>query len=232
MGRVLLLLLVVAFSRVAAAQPAGPSLESKVAAALAEQLRARIGASAVVSVDRVDVSVRRGEYGSVSVVPAPRARYGEPVEFGVVGAGASGRASFIGRGRATVRVVVPHATVSRTLPRGTVLAEDDMRDVLGTPEAIALGPMPTRSALVGAVLKRDLAEDDVLTFQGVTLPLAVHAGDLVQARATIGTVSVTGELTALESGAEGAIVRVVNRESRKALRARVIQPGVVEVIHE
>ncbi|MGE3178977.1 MAG: flagella basal body P-ring formation protein FlgA [Vicinamibacterales bacterium] len=37
-------------------------------------------------------------------------------------------------------------------------------------------------------------------------------------------------MTAAQDGVEGAVIRVVNKESRRELRARVVGPGEVEVI--
>ena len=74
--------------------------------------------------------------------------------------------------------------------------------------------------------------DVPLVAVSVTLPPAVRVGDVVQAQASIGSVHVMGALTVLDNGAEGAVVRVVNRESKREVRARVVRAGVVEVLHE
>lgn len=214
------------------AMPATASLESRVADALATVVRSRMGASATVSVDQVDIAVRSRVEGSVSVTIAPDARLDAPVEFGIVGPGSSGRAVSIGRGRANVQVSVGHAVLTRTITRGTVLTAGDVTEAVGAPGAVMLRRLPTAAGLVGATLRRDAASGEVLTTQSVVMPPAVRVGDVVEARASIGSVQAMGALTVLDSGAEGAIVRVVNRDSKREVRARVVRSGVVEVIHE
>ena len=226
------LLLVACAVPSALAQPGTTSLESRVADALAAEVRSRMGVSAVASVDGVEIAVRSRVEGSVGVTIAPDARLDAPVEFGIVGRGPSGRAVSIGRGRANVQVSVRHAVAARTVTRGTVLTANDVAEVVGPPGSVLVRRLPTVSGLVGATLRRDAAGGEVVTAQSVILPPAVRVGDVVQARALIGSVQVMGALTVLDNGAEGAIVRVVNRESRREVRARDIRSGVVEVIHE
>ena len=232
MRHVLPLLLVACAASSALAQAGITSLELRVADALAAEVRSRMGVSAVVSVDGVEIAVRSRVEGSVGVTIAPDARLDAPVEFGIVGRGPSGRAVSIGRGRANVQVSVRHAVAARTATRGTVLTAVDVAEVVGPPGSVLVRRLPTVSGLVGATLRRDAAGGEVVTALSVILPPAVRVGDVVQARASIGPVQVMGALTVLDNGAEGAIVRVVNRESKREVRARVIRSGVVEVIHE
>jgi len=214
------------------AQEPAASVESRVARALAAEIRTRMGANAEVSVGNVQVTVRGDAAGSLAVVPSPNARLDVPVDFSIVGVGSSGRPAQIGRGRADVFVTVPHAQTARTIARGSVLAADDLIDITGDPGDVALRRLPTARELVGATLRRDVAGGQVLTLQAAAMPPAVRAGDNVQAIARVGGVQVTAELTAMDTGAEGAVVRVVNRETRRELRARVVRKGVVEVIHD
>jgi flagella basal body P-ring formation protein FlgA len=206
--------------------------DPRVAEALAAAVRARMGEAAMVSIERMDVVLRGHSGSSLAVTIAPGARLDRPVEFTVIGSSSSGRAAMIGRGRADVHVEVPHATLVSTLTRGTVLTSEQIQESTGDPGAALLQRLPTSRELAGAALRRDTAAGEVLTRQAVTLPPAVRAGDLAQAHALMGPVQAVTEVTVMENGAEGAIVRVVNRESRRELRARVIRPGVVEVIHE
>ncbi len=152
--------------------------------------------------------------------------------FVVIGAGANGRPVHVGRGVAIVSVSVPHAQAIRTLTRGTVIAAADIADVVGDPGVVPMRRLPTARELVGGTLRRDVIAGAVVTQQSATLPPAVRAGETVSAVAAVGSVQVTAELTALDNGVEGSVVRVVNRESKRELRARVIRTGVVEVIHD
>lgn len=206
--------------------------EQQVAASLTAELRSRFGEAASVSVDDVRVSLRAGARGPVAVVLPPQARLGGPVTFSIIGGGSSGRPSQVGRGTAAVSVRVPHAQASRLLTRGAVLTGADLIEMVGEPGAVPLRRLPTARELVGGTTRVDIAQGAVLTPASTVLPPAVRAGEPVQAVALVGAVQVTAELTALDNGAEGAIVRVVNRDSRRELRARVVRTGIVEVIHD
>jgi len=233
MQRLLPLLLVVAgVSPVYAQAPASAALQQRVATAFVAELRSRLGSSAEITIGNLHVSVREDKAGALAVVPSPRATLDAPVEFVIVGAGASGKPMQVGRGRADVFVSMPHVQAARTLVRGSVLTPDDLVSITGDPGGVPLKRLPTAMDLIGATLRRDTASGEVLTLQEAVLPLAVRAGDTVQALATIGTVQVWAELTAVDNGAEGAVVRVVNRETRRELRARVLRAGVVEVMHD
>lgn len=214
----------------ATAQPL--PVEDQVATSLAAEVRARVGAAASVTVDRVQVAVRGGVSGQVAVVLPQQTRLGGPLGFSIVGGGTSGRPAQIGRGTARVVVRMPFAQASRLLVRGTVITEADVVDVVGEPGSVPLRRLPTRRELVGATTRTDIAQGEVITTQSAVLPPAVRAGEAVRAVALVGAVQVTAELTAMDNGAEGAIVRVVNRESRRELRARVVRTGIVEVIHD
>lgn len=233
MQRLLPLLLVVAGAVPVSAQtPADATPQQRVATAFVAELRSRLGSSADITIGNLHVSLRDGAAGSLAVVPSPQAMLDAPVEFVVVGAGPSGKPMQVGRGRADVFVSVPHVQAARTLARGSVLTADDLVSITGDPGGVPLKRLPTAKDLVGATLRRDTAGGEVLTLQEAVRPLAVRAGDTVQALATIGTVQVWAEVTAVDNGAEGAVVRVVNRETRRELRARVLRTGVVEVMHD
>jgi len=70
----------------------------------------------------------------------------------------------------------------------------------------------------------------VITVTAVQVRPAVSSGDVVAVRAMVSGVTVEGQAVAQQSGAEGDIIRVVNRESRRPLKARVVGPRQVEVL--
>ncbi len=232
MPRLLPLLVLVAGVSPAFAQAPLGAPQQQVASAFVAELRSRLGGEAAITIGNVHVALRDDAAGSLAVVPSPQATLDAPVEFVVIGAGPSGRPMQVGRGRADVFVSMPHVQAARTLARGRVLTADDLVSITGDPGGVPLKRLPTAKDLIGATLRRDAAGGEVLTLQEAVLPRAIRAGDTVQALATIGTVQVWAELTAVDNGAEGAVVRVVNRETRRELRARVLRAGVVEVIHD
>jgi flagella basal body P-ring formation protein FlgA len=206
--------------------------QTRVADALKREIQRRMGGAASVIVTDIDVSVRDAAGTSLAVTLAPQSRIGAPIGFAVIGEGSGGRAMQVGRGQADVQVAVAHAQLARTLVRGATLTTADLTEVVGVPKGVGVQRLPTVRELTDAVLKRDLVAGTVLTFQDAALPPVIRAGETVQAIAAVGGVRIAAEVTALGSAVTGDIVRVVNRESRRELRARVVAKGIVEVIHE
>jgi flagella basal body P-ring formation protein FlgA len=230
--RFLVPILVVAMTAVVVAEAPLVAVQTQVADAVKREVQRRMGLTASVIVTDIDVSVRDAAGASLAVVVAPQSRLGTPIEFVVIGEGSSGRAMQVGRGRADVHVAVAHAQLSRTIARGETLTPADLAEVVGVPKGVGLQRLPTVRELTGATLRRDLIAGSIVTIQDVAMPPTIRAGEAVQAIALVGGVRVAAEVTSLENGASGAIVRVVNRETRRELRARVIAKGIVEVIHE
>lgn len=123
------------------------------------------------------------------------------------------------------RVVVS----ARPLSRGSVLAAGDVEltdmevthlagGYLGAPDQ-AIGKMLRRNVQLGAVLGPGLLE----------LPKLIQRGERVQIIARTGGMEVRMEGEALEDGAEGQVIRVRNRSSKRHVEARVAAPGTVEI---
>ncbi len=77
---------------------------------------------------------------------------------------------------------------------------------------------------------RPLAADACLTRTSLVMLPAVQAGQEVDAIARVNGVEAVARLVAAERGQVGSLVRVVNPQSRRSLKARVVAAGVVEVI--
>jgi flagella basal body P-ring formation protein FlgA len=229
--RLLIPILAVAMTAIVAAD-APLTVHTQVADALKREVQRRMGGAASVIVTDIDVAVRDSAGASLAVTLAPQSRIGAPIAFVVIGEGSGGRAMQVGRGHADVRVAVAHAQLARTMVRGETLTAADLIEVVGVPNGVGVQKLPMVRELTDAVLKRDLVAGSIVTFQDTTPPPAIRAGEAVQAIASIGGVRIAAEVTALDSAATGATVRVVNRESRRELRARVVAKGIVEVIHE
>jgi len=48
----------------------------------------------------------------------------------------------------------------------------------------------------------------------------------------VGGIEAEARMVAADNGDKGSVIRVVNPESRRSIRARVVAAGVVEVIHD
>jgi len=131
-----------------------------------------------------------------------------------------------------LRVVASYAVAAHAVPRGAVLAAADLTAARGEVRDVPLRRLPTADALVGARLLRDLPAGAIVQASFVILRRVIEPGDPVTVVAAAGAVEVTAALVAADGGDVGDVIRVVNPDTRRYLRGRVVRAGYVEVIHE
>jgi flagella basal body P-ring formation protein FlgA len=169
----------------------------------------------------------------LTATPEPGARLGRQNRFSlqwVVTAGGRRTPGPVGHATASVFVAVEHVRAGRSIVRGEICSESDLVQSAGEVGAVLLQRLPRLSNVKGARALRPIAADDVVTRTAVLVRPAVQSGDVVAMSAAVEGVTVLGQAVAQQSGSEGDIIRVVNRESRRPLKARVVGPGRVEVM--
>jgi flagella basal body P-ring formation protein FlgA len=209
--------------------------ESAIRQAIVEVVRARMGMDADVRVEDVHAHVLAGnEDMMLLATPEPGGRLARPTRFALFRA-AAGSPSPVpprpaGYAVASVFVAVPHVRATQSVARGD--ACDAANIALSTDEVgdLLLQRLPRLEEAVGARAVRDLAPGEVLTRAVLAARPFVQSGDVVVVRARADGVTVRGQAVAEQSGGQGDVIRVVNRESRRALRARVVGRGEVEVV--
>jgi flagella basal body P-ring formation protein FlgA len=220
----------------AASVHAQDARSARVEGAIADAIRSRMGADAQVIVDRLRLFTRGAVPDDVRATPDPSARLGGPIVFTLVGstrdAGGAPRAAVVGRAEADVRVSVPHAAAARLVTRGGALEGDAIEAADGEVAGVPLRPLPTAGDLAGATALRNLARGEVIAATDAAIVPAVRTGQTVRAVAHVGTIVVSATLVAAQNGDRGDVIRVVNKASRRELRARVTGEGTVEVIHD
>jgi flagella basal body P-ring formation protein FlgA len=137
----------------------------------------------------------------------------------------------VGRSRVTalVNLRIPALVAARALPRGQVLAADDLSSAL-LPYHQARGALNDPDLAVGATLKTSLAAGAPLREQALGRSMVVRKGETVIINARQGQLNVTTTGEAKADGVVGDTIIVTNLSSKKNLRARIIGPGQVEVI--
>jgi flagella basal body P-ring formation protein FlgA len=212
---------------------AAPDRDVAVREAITLAVVARTGDDVRVAIDALTVRAQPAA-GPYLATPEPSARSGRPAVFAlaVPDPVSPGRQRRIGSAVATVRVSGPHARTARALPRGTVLARGDLREANEEVDGLLLGRLPAPQALVGGRTARDLREGEIVAGALVQAVPAVKSGDEVRVTVRLDGLDVQGRGIATQSGTPGTVIRVVNPDSRRAVRARVIGPGEVEVIHD
>jgi flagella basal body P-ring formation protein FlgA len=162
-----------------------------------------------------------------TATPDPSAWLGKPMRFSLLNG--PGPATF-----ATVdlRVVAAYAVTTHDVVVGRVLTADDVKATRGELRDLPLRRVPAADALVGARALRAMAAGTTIQSSFVIVRRVVEPGDKVTVVAARGAVEVTATLVAADGGQVGDVIRVVNPETRKYLRGRVLRAGFVEVIHE
>jgi flagella basal body P-ring formation protein FlgA len=114
--------------------------------------------------------------------------------------------------------------------RGAALSEGDVQltkralhTLPGTP--ILGGP----EVLKGAVAKRYVAKGTVLVEGAFDLPPLVRSGSMVSVKVVSGGLTIIASGQAVNDGALGQLVRVVNLDTRKDFAARVVGENRVEI---
>lgn len=230
MMRVLVALL---FVCAAASAAVAQSDDERARAAVVAAVHERMGADAAVDVEALTLTLHRASAAAWSATPDPGGRLGQPVRFSLAGtqAGPQGpRVVALGSVLATVHVAVPHFHLRRAVAPGEFLAEDDLEPADHALTGVPLKAFSTLSGLVGGRVLRTLAAQACLTPGTIAPVTAVRTGQSVTAITRFAGGEVSATLVASEAGDPGKVIRVVNPASRRALRARVLSPGVVEIL--
>jgi flagella basal body P-ring formation protein FlgA len=202
--------------------------ESAVRHAVVQAVKARMGQDADVRIEELDVTTTPPPEGAVlAATPEPGARLGRRSRFSLQWVLAAGlRKPPVAGGYATAKVFVAteHVRATREIDRGETCAAPDVATSRGEVGAVLLQRLPGLTDVAGARALRSIAVDEVVT------RISVRSGDVVAVRAAVDGVTVLGQAVAQQSGSEGDVIRVVNRASRRSLKARIVGAGRVEVI--
>ena len=121
------------------------------------------------------------------------------------------------------------ATLSRALARGDVIRASDVA-IERKPKSL-VGDTTLRSAeqVVGLAARRSLQPGQPLRAPDVMKPEVVRANETVTIVYEVPGMALTARGKALDAGAEGDLVNVLNPQSKRTLQATVIGPGRVSV---
>jgi flagella basal body P-ring formation protein FlgA len=203
--------------------------DPRVLDAIAAAVRQRMAGDAEVIVESAEIFIPAGTPADarIQAAPDPAARLGGLVRFALIVDGVRS-----GRADARLHVNVAQARATRAIVRGETLNAADVEDARGE---IADGPLrrrPRAAELAGGRALRDLAAGQLVTATAVAVPPAVRTGQTVTAVSRAFGIEASATMVAAESGDAGAVIRVVNRATRRPLRARIVSSELVEIIHD
>ncbi len=85
-------------------------------------------------------------------------------------------------------------------------------------------------AVVGMTLRRQLPEQSLLRKTDVMPPHVVLRGQIVTMRIRQQNLELSAQGRALQDGAVGEVVRITNTQSNRVVEAKVMAPGLVEIM--
>ena len=130
-------------------------------------------------------------------------------------------------GRVEDTIELPVTTTR--LNAGTVLRPEDVH-LARIPATLARGEVVHDVAdAVGMQIKRSVAAGQPLTTADLARPVTVVRGATVQMRLQSPGLELTGQGVAMEAGATGERIRVLNPTSRAVLEAEVLGPNLVRI---
>jgi flagellar basal body P-ring formation protein FlgA len=156
----------------------------------------------------------------------PGGRFGRPVRFRLMDRGRQ-----VGYAVATASGPVRQLRTRQAIAGGASVEAADVEIVTEDATGALIERLPAVEDVVGARVVRPLVAGEMLTSRLVRVNVAVRSGDRVVIRATVGSVQITGVATAQQTGSIGDVIRLVNVDSRRALRGRITGKGEVEVVH-
>jgi flagella basal body P-ring formation protein FlgA len=200
-----------------------PQRRDQVSAAIVEAVRVRVAGPVDVAVNALSFSLASG-LDPIVARPEPGAR---PARFALL-AGGQQRGFAV----ATLQLRLRHLRASQRIGAGDEMTAAVVYETVGDPGRIALERLPDLAELAHATATRALAAGEVITTRTVRLAPAVRSGESVTVRSVTGGVEVRAVATALQSGRIGDVIRLVNPDSRRQLRGRVVARSEVEVSDE
>jgi flagella basal body P-ring formation protein FlgA len=128
-----------------------------------------------------------------------------------------------------VRVFADRAVARRPIARGAVIGSTDIEAVRAAVADAPLRELPSASALAGARARRAIEPGTVVRPSDVIRRRLVEPGDTVTAVVRVGPVEVSATFRAADGGDAGDCIRLVNPDTRRFVRGRVVNAGFVEV---
>jgi flagella basal body P-ring formation protein FlgA len=203
---------------------------SVVSAALQAAARAHFGDAARVVVETVDGVRLEGPAENLAAEPVPGARIGRPSRFLLERRRRGAPVQRVGEATATIRVVASVVRTATALGRGARMDAGALLTVDVDLDGRPFRALPSLEECAEARVRRDLPAGAIVAQADILQEPLVRAGHGVQAQVRVGEVVVTGAMLAAENGVKGDVIRVVNEERRRVVRARVTGRNEVEVV--
>ena len=130
---------------------------------------------------------------------------------------------------ARVNILSMIATAKRPILKGSAIIARDINFTQQNISTLNQSYFTKPEQLLTLIARRNIPTGTLLTPNILVIPDLIKRNDSVIIEATMGTLSVRTQGTALESGKYGEQIRVINNKSQKQIRAYIKSRGVVSV---
>jgi flagella basal body P-ring formation protein FlgA len=132
---------------------------------------------------------------------------------------------------ATIHVVAEHVVLRRAVERGQTLGADDFDSPRGEVVDVPLRPLPIGTQAGGARVLRPMPAGATVLDGFLVVRRAIEPGDQVTAVLASGAIEISARLVAADGGRVGDVIRIVNPETKRLLKGRIVNDRTVEVIY-
>lgn len=130
-----------------------------------------------------------------------------------------------------VKAVAEVLVVTRTIRSGETLTSENtawqQKDITKSPDSLA---MEQGGELHGWLARRTLNKGSIISSGDVQLPAAIKKGETVILSVKCGRVKLTTSAEARQDGRVGDTIQVRSSVSNDDVRAKIVEPGLVEII--
>jgi len=201
-------------------------------AAIVSAIQERLGPDVRVDLDAFVCRLASDAPDTLTATPDASGRTGRSMRFTFATApDPRGHTVRVGEATAVVRVSGPHVWAVRPIDAGRTLTPEDIALGDGPIDGAPLRRLSTPNEVIGARSLRALAAGDPVVEGAMVGVPVVRAGDRVRATVRARGIEVAVVAVAEQNGMPDQIIRVVNPDSRRAVRARVVAKGEVEVLN-
>lgn len=116
-----------------------------------------------------------------------------------------------------VEVYVP----ARTLSTGEIIAQGDLQILSVSARDLSSNAVVDLKSLVGMEVKRTLKEGSIIRKNAIAAPILVYKKELVTLTVETNQMRLTAQGQAMDDGAMGDVIRVMNLTSKKVISAVV-----------
>ena len=174
---------------------------------------------------RLDGLIARGELllpaGEVSAVATSRStRLGGSMVFSIAIL-VDGREAAHKQVSARVELEGPSCRLATDVQRGTVLTRSDLVEHVGPVERDGIAC----DAAVGMSVRSSGRAGNAIRGSGLEAPIVIRRGDSITVEYESGILRILTKGEAMKDGAVGEVIPIVNLDSKKVMRARIVSPG-------